>query len=97
MVTSLIGCLKLSYTELIGIFINFVILAAIFGITFVNLGLFQSDKVNYKDIAESFDPYDNVQRFQTGYSFMQDGITRAIFLSLIIFVFLFIGFIYYKK
>jgi hypothetical protein len=28
---------------------------------------------------------------------MQDGITRAIFLSLIIFVFLFIGFIYYKK
>ena len=97
MVTSLIGCLTLSYREIIGIFINFVILATIFGITFVNLGLFQSDKVNYKDIAESFDPYDNVHRFQTDYSFMQDGITRGIFLSLISFIFLFIGFIYYKK
>tara|TARA_Y100000389_G_C17424008_1_gene498442 strand:+ start:762 stop:1526 length:765 start_codon:yes stop_codon:yes gene_type:complete len=97
MLTSLTGCLKLSYNEMTAIFINFLILLTIFSITFVNLGIFQSDPVNYKEISDSFDPHAEVHRFQTEYSFMSDPITITLFLALLLFIAFFIGFVYLKK
>lgn len=97
MLTSLTGCLKLTYNEMIAIFINFLILLTIFSITFVNLGIFQSDPVSYKEISDSFDPYKEVHRFQTEYSFMSDPITITLFLALLLFIAFFIGFVYFKK
>ena len=97
MLTSLTGCLKLTYNEITAIFINFLILLTIFSITFVNLGIFQSDPVNYKKISDSFDPYSEVHRFQTEYSFMSDPITITLFLALLLFISFFIGFVYFKK
>jgi len=94
MLTSLTGCLKLNRVEMFGIFLNVIILLVIFAITFVNLGMYQSDHVDYKKVADTFDPYKNVHRFQTNYEFMSD-ITSITFLSiLIVFISLFITFIY---
>lgn len=97
MLTSLTGCLKLTYNEMTAIFINFLILLTIFSITFVNLGIFQSDPVSYKEISDEFDPFSEVHRFQTEYSFMSDPITITLFLALLLFISFFIGFVYFKK
>lgn len=97
MLTSLTGCLSLTFKEMIGIFINFLILLSIFSLTFVNLGISQSDPVDYAKIANKFDPFDEVHRFQTNYSFMDNKITIILFLSLIVFIGLFVSLISIKK
>jgi hypothetical protein len=97
MLTSLTGCLKLKKRELAAIFVNFLILASIFAITFVNLGIFQSEPVNYKKIADDFDPHKNVHRFQTNYKFMGQKMTIVFMSLLVTCVAAFILFVYNKK
>ena len=93
MLTSLTGCINLSFKQLLAIIINGFILIFIFAITFVNLGLKVSDPINFKEIVDNFDPYSDVHRYQTEFEFMQKKKTMTMFLSFLTVILFFVSFI----
>lgn len=93
MLTSLTGCINLSFRQLLAIIVNGIILVFIFGITFVNLGLKVSDPINFKEIVDNFDPYSDVHRYQTEFEYMQKKKTMTMFLSFIAVILCFVAFI----
>jgi len=90
MMSILTGCMSLNYKDVLGIIINVLLLITVFGVTFVNLGIKQSAPIDLKKLAESFDPFDDVHRFQTRYNMANNnkikGLLAGLFGSIIIFI-----------
>ena len=97
MLSLLTGCMNIGYKDILAILINVLLLLVVFGVTFVNLGMKQSEHVNFKKIAESFDPFNDVHRFQTAYSFLSSRDVIGMFSGLMAGIIAFIAFVYKYK
>lgn len=97
MVSLLTGCTNIGYKDMLGILVNVLLLVVVFGVTFVNLGTKQSAPVNFKEIADTFDPLDDAHRFQTKYLFMSRPDVLGMFGGLIGGIVAFVMFVYKYK
>lgn len=93
MLSSLSGCVSIGYKDVLAILINVLLLVVVFGITFVNLGMKQSEPVDFKEIADTFVPYSDTHRFQKKYSFMLQNDIIGLFTGLVAGIILFITFV----
>jgi hypothetical protein len=78
MMSTLTGCMSLNYKDVLGIIINVLLLIAVFGVTFVNLGIKQSAPIDLKKLAETFDPFDDVHRFQSRYNMANNNTIKSL-------------------
>jgi hypothetical protein len=83
MISFLSGKVTISLHDATAIIVNILLLAVTFGMTFVNLGMKQSEQIDTKQIAESFDPFDDTHRFQTKYDFVNNPIFTSSFAGII--------------
>lgn len=97
MLSTLTGCVSVGYKDILGIIINVLLLIVVFSITFVNLGMKQSAPVDYGNIADTFDPYDDVHRFQKYYDITSDKQVIGIFGGLMAGILAFIAIVYSIK
>lgn len=97
MMSLLTGCMNVGYRDILGILVNVLLLVVVFGVTFVNLGMKQSAHVNLKEVADSFDPLDDVHRFQTKYSFLSSRDILGMFSGLMGGIIAFVAFVYKYK
>lgn len=70
MLAYLTGKVSITYKDTAAIVINILLLVMTFGVTFVNLGMKQSASVDTHDIANTFDPFDEVHRFRESTDFV---------------------------
>ena len=78
MMSTITGCMSLNYKDVLGIIINVLLLIAVFGVTFVNLGIKQSAPIDLKKLAETFDPFDDVHRFQSRYNMANNNTIKSL-------------------
>ncbi|MAZ36896.1 MAG: hypothetical protein CL842_05545 [Crocinitomicaceae bacterium] len=97
MMSLLTGCMNVGYRDVLGILVNVLLLVVVFGVTFVNLGMKQSAPVNFKEIADTFDPLSDVHRFQTKYSFLSNRDIIGMFSGLMGGIIAFVAFVYKYK
>jgi cytochrome bd-type quinol oxidase subunit 2 len=97
MLSSLTGCVSVGYKDVLGIIVNVLLLIVVFSITFVNLGMKQSAPVDYGKIADTFDPYEDVHRFQKYYDIVSDKQVVGIFGGLMAGILAFIAIVYSIK
>ena len=97
MMSLLSGCMRIGYRDVLGILVNVLLLVVVFGVTFVNLGMKQSAPVNFKGVADTFDPLDDVHRFQTEYSFLSNRDILGMFGGLMGGIIAFATFVYTYK
>ena len=97
MMSLLSGCMTMGYKDVFGIIINVLLLIVIFGITFVNLGSRQSEPVDFKKLADTFDPYNDIHRFQKSFSFLTSKYVLGSFSGLMGGVIAFSFFVYKYK
>jgi hypothetical protein len=97
MLSLLTGCMNIGYKDVMGILVNVLLLVVVFGVTFVNLGAKQSEPVNFKEIADTFDPLNDIHRFQTEYAFLSDRDILGMFSGLMGGIIAFVVFVYKYK
>lgn len=97
MMSILTGCMSLNYKDVLGIIINVLLLIAVFGVTFVNMGIKQSAPIDLKKLAETFDPFDDVHRFQTRYNMANNNTLKGLLGGLFGSIIAFIIFVYMYK
>ena len=97
MMSLLSGCMNIGVKDVLGILTNVLLLVVVFGVTFVNLGMKQSAPVNFKGVADTFDPFDDVHRFQTRYSFLSNRDILGMFSGLMGGIIAFVVFVYKYK
>lgn len=97
MMSLLTGCMNIGMRDVLGILVNVLLLVVVFGVTFVNLGMKQSAPVNFKSVADTFDPLDDVHRFQMRYSFLSQRDILGMFSGLLGGIIAFVAFVYTYK
>ena len=97
MMSILTGCMSLNYKDVLGIIINVLLLITVFGVTFVNLGIKQSAPIDLKKLAETFDPFDDVHRFQTTYNMANNNTIKSLLGGFFGSIIAFIVFVYMYK